>query len=144
MRLRRRRSRNPTTKLISEGRRIWAKGGQFFSFVFFQSELVPLIKCYSTTRDRTLLPPVRQLGFRSHRFPAPAAAALRRATCHLRGQNPNRHFSNPFPSVRVSYATLCQSVISLWLESSLEIIAGFGCIKPSSVLYYTPRCTRPA
>jgi len=45
-----------------------------------------LIKSYSTTRDRTLPPPVRRLGSRSHRSPAPAAAALRCATCHLRGR----------------------------------------------------------
>jgi len=52
-----------------------------------QSEHVPLIKSYSTTRDRTLPPPVRRLGFQSHRrSPAPAVAALRRATCHLRGR----------------------------------------------------------
>jgi len=53
---------------------------------FSQSEHVPLIKCYSTTRDRTLPPPIRRLGFRSHRSPTPAAAVLRRATCHLRGR----------------------------------------------------------
>ena len=47
---------------------------------------VPLTKSYSTARDRTLPPPVRRLGSRSHRFPAPAAAALRCATCHLRGR----------------------------------------------------------
>jgi len=33
-----------------------------------------LIKSYSTLRDRTLPPPVRRLGSRSHRSPAPAAA----------------------------------------------------------------------
>ena len=43
---------------------------------FSQSEHVPLIKIYSTTRDRTLPPPVWRLGFRSHRSPTPAAAAL--------------------------------------------------------------------
>ena len=37
------------------------------------SEHVPLTKCYSTV-DRTLPPPVRRLGFRSHRSPAPAPA----------------------------------------------------------------------
>jgi len=34
-------------------------------------------------------------------------------------------------------------VRSFWLESSLEIIAGFGCIELFSVLYYPPQCTRP-
>ena len=54
---------------------------------FSQSEHVPLIKSYSTTRDRTLPPPVRRLGFQSHRrSSAPAAAALRCAPCHLRGR----------------------------------------------------------
>ena len=47
---------------------------------------MPLIKSYSTTRDRTLPPPVQRLGFRSHLSPAPAVAALRCATCHLRGR----------------------------------------------------------
>jgi len=41
-------------------------------------------KSYSMTRDRTLPPPERRLGSRSHRSPVPAAAALRCATCHLR------------------------------------------------------------
>ena len=50
-----------------------------------------LIKSYSTTRDRTLPPPVRRLGFRSHLSPAPAAAALRCSACHLRGR---RHLSS--------------------------------------------------
>jgi len=61
----------------------------FLSFppIFFQSEHVPLIKSYSTTRDRTQPPPVRRLGFQSHRrSSAPAAAALRCATCRLRGR----------------------------------------------------------
>ena len=51
----------------------------FLSFppIFFQSEHVPLIKSYSTTRDRTQPPPVRRLGFQSHRrSPAPCVAAV--------------------------------------------------------------------
>jgi len=52
---------------------------------FSQSEHVPLMKSYSTTRDRTLPPPVRRLGFQSHRrSPAPAAAALRCASFSLK------------------------------------------------------------
>jgi len=43
--------------------------------IFSQSEHVPLIICYSMTRDRILPPPVRRLGFQSYlRSPAPATA----------------------------------------------------------------------
>jgi len=84
--------------------------------LFFQSEHVPLIKCYSTTRYRTLPPPVRRLGFQSHRrSPAPAAAALRCATCHLRGR---RRLSSSACLLYSSYASRLAASALLYLPNA--------------------------
>ena len=53
-----------------------------FFFLFSSLNTCQLIKSYSTTRDRTLPPPVRRLGFQSHRRSPAPAEFLDSSFCH--------------------------------------------------------------